>query len=74
MAIITTDKIVLIVVVTAIVIVMAYVFRFGRFSRRKQPGTNSDGSQQGSSDPNQGRLLSNNMEKPFRSAKQRMHR
>ncbi len=46
MAIFTTDKVVLIVVVTAFVIVLAYVFRFGRFSRQKQVGTGSDGSQQ----------------------------
>jgi len=45
MAIITTDKIVLILGVTAIVIVLAYVFRFGRFGRQKQTGTNSDGQQ-----------------------------
>ncbi len=46
MAIITTDKVILIVVVTAFVIVLAYVFRFGRFSRQKQVGTGPDGSQQ----------------------------
>ncbi len=34
MAMITTDKVVLIVVVTAVVIVLTYVFRFGRFKRR----------------------------------------
>ncbi len=45
MAIITTDKVVLIVVVTAIVIVLAYVFRFGRFSRPKQAKSVSDRGQ-----------------------------
>jgi hypothetical protein len=51
MAIITTDKAVLIVVVTAIVIVLAYVFRFGRFSRKKQAKTDSARSQQSPPDP-----------------------
>lgn len=46
MGIITTDKAVLIVVVTAIVIVLAYVFRFGRFSRRRQVNPDSARSQQ----------------------------
>ena len=36
MAVITTDKVILIVVVTIIVITLAYIFRFGRFSRKKE--------------------------------------
>ena len=36
MAIITTDKVVLIVVVTAIVIVLAYVFPSGHYSDRSK--------------------------------------
>jgi hypothetical protein len=34
----TTDKAILIVGVTVIIIILAYFLRLGRFSRRKQPG------------------------------------
>jgi hypothetical protein len=52
MAIITTDKVVLIVVVTAIVIILAYVFRFGALFRQKQARADSAGSQQDPTDSN----------------------
>ncbi len=42
MAVITTDKAIIIIVVTAVVIVLAYVFRFGRFKRQAQTGANPD--------------------------------
>jgi len=54
MAIITTDKVVLIVVVTAIVIVLAYGFHFGALFRQKPAIKDSARSQQSPSDPNQG--------------------
>jgi hypothetical protein len=60
-AIITFDKVVLILGVTAIVIVLAYVFRFGRFSRRKQAKTESARSQQSPSDSNWGRPWQSSM-------------
>jgi hypothetical protein len=46
MAIVAVDKVVPIAVVTVIVIVRAYVFRFVRFSRSKQTGTASGKGQQ----------------------------
>ncbi len=63
MAVITTDKVIIIVVVTAIVIVLAYVFRFGRFSRKKQAGTDSNASHQSHPGPSQGSLLQSSMKK-----------
>jgi hypothetical protein len=47
---ITADKVILIVAVTAIVIVLAYVFRFGAGFRKKQARPDSDKSQQSPSD------------------------
>ncbi|MDE1857967.1 MAG: hypothetical protein KGI26_02710 [Thaumarchaeota archaeon] len=45
MVVFTTEKVVIIVVATLIVIALAYIFRFGRFSRKKQKGANADSSQ-----------------------------
>lgn len=50
MVVFTTEKVVIIVGVTLIVIVLAYVLRLGGFSRRKKAGADSGKSSQGPSD------------------------
>jgi hypothetical protein len=48
MAIFTVDKVVLILGVTAIIIALAYVFRFGWGFRPRQSGTDPDRGQRSS--------------------------
>jgi hypothetical protein len=52
MAVITVDKAILIIVVTAIIIILAYIFRFGYGFRNKKGSTDPARNLQNPSDPN----------------------